>query len=229
MSRGLECRSLFLTRAGVDGRPRELLRDLSARFEPGALALIDGAVGVGKTSLLHVLSTVLRPSAGEVLADGEAVSRYTSSHRDLWRRQAGIVFQAAHFLDGLSALENVMAPLVPKSASLAQARGSALTELERFQLTGLAARRPAGLSGGERQRVSLARALVGQPRFVFADEPTAHQDAEGFDLVLARLSELKAAGAVVVVVSHDPRLLASGLADARWHLTGAGLARDLAP
>lgn len=221
--RGIECREVSLSRRTPAGEQKLILDSICATFEAGSLSLVTGVIGSGKTTLLHLLSTILRPSSGEVLADGEAVSRYAPAHRDRWRRQAGLAFQSAHFLDELTVLENVMVPLVTVASSLAEAQQRALAELQRFQIEHLAARRLAGLSGGERQRITLARALVGRPRFVFADEPTAHQDEQGAEAIIARLAALAQQGATVVVVSHDPRLPASGAAQKSWTLDGGRL------
>ncbi len=223
--RGIACRDLHLVRRTPEGREHEILAGASAHFDAGAIALITGAIGAGKTTLLHILSTILRPSSGEVLADGEAVSRYDAAHKDLWRRNAGLAFQSPHFLDELSVIENVMIPLVPVAPSLAEARARALAELERFDITHLAERQLAGLSGGERQRITLSRALVGKPRFLFVDEPTAHQDARGAATIETRLLEARAGGATVIVVSHDPRLGRDGFADRSWILLEGRLER----
>lgn len=210
---GLQCRDLWLVRDTPDRAEREILRGISASFEPATLTLISGAIGSGKTTLLHVLSTLLRPTSGEVWANGQAVSRYSSSHRDAWRRNVGIAFQSPHFLDELTALENVMLPLVPACPSLRTARERAAHQLEQLGVPHLAARAVSSLSGGERQRVTLARALVRDPGFLFVDEPSAHQDGPGTEIVLGRLSAARARGATLIVVSHDERLHRAGVAD----------------
>jgi ABC-type lipoprotein export system ATPase subunit len=220
---GILCRALRLLRSAADGQQRAILDGIDAHFDAGELSLITGAIGSGKSTLLHVLSTILRPTSGEVLADGEAVSRYAGSHRDRWRRQAGLAFQSAHFFDELTVLENVLVPLVPNCSSLAAARSTAKKELEAFEIAHLAQRRLAGLSGGERQRITLARALVNEPRFIFADEPTAHQDAPGVELIVKRLQALRDQGAAVIVVSHDDRLKDGELADRCFHLESGKL------
>jgi putative ABC transport system ATP-binding protein len=223
--RGLSCRALTLTRPRPEGgEPRVILDELEAHFDAGALSLITGPIGSGKTTLLHLLAALLRPTSGEVLADGEAVSRFAAAHRDRWRRQVGLAFQSPAFLDELPVLENVMVPLLPTATSLGAARERARQELERFGVSSLAARHLPGLSGGERQRVTLARALCAEPRFVLCDEPTAHQDSAGAELILARLRELAQGGATVICVSHDARLADSDAADARWALREGKLA-----
>ena len=225
--RGIESREVRLLRRSADGTERVILDGLTAVFPAGSLSLISGPIGSGKTTFLHVLSTILRPSSGEVLADGEVVSRFAPAHRERWRRSAGLAFQAAYFLDNLTVLENTMVPLVPGVRSLEEARERAQSELTRCGMGHLAGRAVAGLSGGERQRVTLARALVGEPRFLFVDEPTAHQDPAGSDLIVERLAEVRATGATIVVVSHDPRLRAEKIADTIWEMSGGRLVRSL--
>jgi ABC-type lipoprotein export system ATPase subunit len=219
VSTGILCRSLSL---------QQRLEDVSATFAAGAISLVSGPIGAGKTTLLHVMSGLLRPTSGEVVVDGEAVSRYVGVHRDRWRRQVGIAFQAPRFLDQLGVVENVMVPLVPVAGSLREARRRAAVELERLELGALAERDLASLSGGERQRVGFARAMVGQPRFLFADEPTAHQDAAGVSLILRRLGELRDAGAVVVVASHDARVGKAAAIDHAWLLEAGRLVDEAA-
>ena len=203
---GLECKAIMVLRRDHLGEGRAVLDGLDASFGPGTVTVIEGATGAGKSTLLHVLGGLLRPDQGEVLADGVAVSRFTAGHRDLWRRGVGLVFQNPHLLSGLTVLENVMLPLVPRGQTVARLREQALAALERTASAHLAGRDPNDLSGGERQRVSLARALVTAPRFLLADEPAAHQDRAGMDNVMNQLAATARTGAVVVVVSHDPRL-----------------------
>jgi putative ABC transport system ATP-binding protein len=219
----LATRDLTLLRQSGTGAERAVLSSVSVEFPAGSVSLIGGAVGSGKSTLLHTLATLLRPSAGEVLADGEPVSRWSPAHRERWRRQVGVAFQTPHLFEELSVLENVMAPLIPRGGGLGWARERAEQALERLGLTPLAGRGPGGLSGGERQRVVLARAEVGAPRFLLADEPTAHQDPDGLQLVLRALAEARARGAVVIVVAHDARVVRAGVVDHRWTLRGGRL------
>lgn len=208
----LECRRVVVLRP-AEGGARAVLDGIDLRAEGGTVTALCGATGAGKTTLLHVLAGLLRPSAGEVLADGAAVSRWTARHRDRWRRGAGILFQGAELIDGLTAAENVLAPLVPRPLPAHQKRAACLRVLTALDVAGLA-ERPAGeLSGGERQRIALARALVAEPGFLFVDEPSAHQDDAHLGLVLGQLAAARARGAVVVLASHDPRVLGGGLCD----------------
>ncbi|MFZ0133372.1 MAG: ATP-binding cassette domain-containing protein [Desulfobacterales bacterium] len=218
MAAVIECRRLTVARRAADGREKLVIHDVSARFAAGRMALISGATGAGKSTLLHVLAAILRPSQGEVVVDGAAVSRWVSSFRDRWRRKVGIVFQHDRLLGDLSAVENVLLPLIPRVGGLMDCRRLALAALERLKVGPLAEEAVRNLSGGERQRVAIARALVSRPSYVFADEPTAHQDLPGAGEILETLAAAAAAGAVVVVTAHDPRLLETTTPAARYHL-----------
>jgi ABC-type lipoprotein export system ATPase subunit len=221
---GLATRGLELVYDASAGSPRTVLQDVSAVFPRGALSLVTGATGAGKSSLLHLLAGLLRPTAGEVLADGAPVSRWVAGHRDRWRRRVGVVFQAANLFSGLSVLENVILPLVPRGRSLTALRAAGLEVLAELGLADLAGAWADRLSGGERQRVALARALVGRPDFLIADEPTAHQDPENAARVLQALAACRGRNAAVVVAAHDPRVIAAGVADRHWHLAAGRLA-----
>ena len=218
MERGIECRRLTVARRASDGREKLVIDDLSAQFETGQMAVISGATGAGKSTLLHVLAGLLRPIQGKVVVDGEAVSRWVSSHRDRWRRRVGIVFQHDRLLGDLSAVENVLLPLIPRGGGLKECRRSALAALGRLSVDPLADKIVRNLSGGERQRVAIARALVAQPSFLLADEPTAHQDHKSAEEILKTLAAAAAAGAVVVVTAHDPRILEAGATGGRFRL-----------
>jgi putative ABC transport system ATP-binding protein len=220
---GLATRRLELVYGASAGSPRTVLRDVSAEFPRGGLSLVTGATGAGKSSLLHLLAGLLRPTAGEVLADGAPVSRWAVGYRDRWRRRVGIVFQSANLFSGLSVLENVILPLIPRGRSLAALRAAGHEVLAELGLADLAGASADRLSGGERQRVALARALVGRPDFLMADEPTAHQDPGNAARVLQVLAACRTRGAAVVVAAHDPRVVGAGVADRRWHLAAGRL------
>jgi putative ABC transport system ATP-binding protein len=187
-----------------------VLTGVDGSFEQGACSLIAGPTGSGKSSLLYVLAALLRPTAGEVLAAGQPVSRWTSAHRDRWRRQIGICFQRFELWPELTALENVMVPLLPRRTSLSAARAQAGSALDRVAAANLAARCSGELSAGQQQRVAFARALVTSPAYLLADEPTAHQDDDGASTMLRALTEEAGRGATVVVTSHDRRLTERG-------------------
>jgi len=218
MTRGLECHKLSLIRRSPGGQEKLILSDLNVTFAAGQLAIISGETGAGKSTLLHVLAGLVRPTQGVVFADGDPVSRWVSAHRDRWRRRVGIVFQSDRLISDLSAMENVLLPLVPRRYSLADCRRLAVEALSRLQADGLAAETVGKLSGGERQLVAIARALVLQPSFLLVDEPTAHQDRERTAAVMDTLLAEAAAGAAVIVTAHDARILTSGITRHRYQL-----------
>jgi len=188
---------------GQAGAAAYLLRDIQAIFPGGQITLVSGNNGVGKSTLLHLLVCLLRPTRGEVLAAGQPVSRWSAAHRDHWRRRVGIIFQQDYLIDHLTVLENVFLPLVPQDGGPRQWRARAMEQLARLNAAEFAGR-PAGLlSGGQRQRVSAARALVASPDYIVADEPIAHQDLEHARGLGRQLREAADRGAVVVVAAHD--------------------------
>jgi ABC-type lipoprotein export system ATPase subunit len=218
---GLLLDRVTVRRSGVAGTGATL-DGVSAAFPPGAVSAILGATGVGKSTLLHVLAALLRPDEGRVLAEGQPVSSWIAAHRDRWRRQVGLGFQAPLFLDGLTVLENVMAPRVPLERSIGAAVDQARAALEAAGVSHLADRPPSAISGGERQRVGLARALVGCPNYLVLDEPTAHQDDAGARIVVEAVQAAARRGAVVVVATHDDRIAPT--IDRPWRLAQGRLA-----
>jgi ABC-type lipoprotein export system ATPase subunit len=204
-TQSLVCRQVGLNHTAADGSEKVILREIDLEAKSGEFSLVTGAVGAGKSSLLHILAGLQRPTTGVLVADGQPVSRWTGAFRDRWRRQVGIVFQHPHLLRDLTVLENVMLPMVPGARSLSAIRRRALQRLEELQIAFLAGETVRSLSGGELQRVSLARALAPAPGILIADEPTAHQDEKGADLVTALLEQLKKKRAIVIVACHDER------------------------
>jgi ABC-type lipoprotein export system ATPase subunit len=203
---GITCRDLryALPTAGSDDH--RVLDNCNAVFPPGRVSIISGEVGAGKSSLLHILAGLIRPTCGQVIVNGQAVSRWAGTHRDRWRRQSGIIFQHYHLLTDYTVLENVMLPLMPLGLKLSECRRKAVEALEQTAMSRLAGSPVNSLSGGERQKTAVARALVTRPAFVFADEPTAHQDAENAERVMDLLNACADEEAVVIVATHHPGL-----------------------
>jgi ABC-type lipoprotein export system ATPase subunit len=173
--------------------------------EKGMMAIV-GASGSGKSSLLHVIGAMDRPSAGHLRVAGQDLTALPEAALTRFRRQTvGFVFQAFNLIPNLSALENVMLPMefngVP--ASERRARGAAL--LERVGLGKRFEHRPRELSGGEQQRVAIARALANDPSLVLADEPTGNLDSKTGQLIYELLKEI-ARERTVVVVTHAEAL-----------------------
>ena len=225
MSAAIECQHVSLERRRQNRQTCHVLNDITVAFNGSSINLISGPTGVGKTSLLHILAGLLRPSSGQVLVDGQPVSRWTGVHRSRWRRRVGIAFQHHHLFEDLTALENVLVPLVPLCRSIRELRRLGRQALTELDLAALAGDKIQFLSGGQRQRINLARALVNRPKYIFVDEPTAHQDNASAAMIIRRLSEAKKKMTTVIIVAHDPRIEASDAIDAHFRLVDGKLSQ----
>ncbi len=184
------------------------LDGFSMQARDGELVLLLGPSGCGKTTLLSCLAGILRPTSGSVRVAGtEVVALEGQQLVDYRRHTVGVVFQAFNLVPSLTALENVAAPLWGAGVRRDVARTRAAGLLERVSLGDRSGFRPGSMSGGQQQRVAIARALAHDPPLLLADEPTAHLDYLQVEGVLSLLRSLAAPGRVVVVATHDDRML----------------------
>jgi lipoprotein-releasing system ATP-binding protein len=188
-----------------DGRSVEVLRDLDIRIERGEMVAIVGASGVGKSTLMHLLGTLDFPDAGTVLLEGRDLFALGEGERlTLRNRTIGFIFQFHHLLPEFSALENVAMPLLIARITDAEAMARAKDVLCALGLADRIDHRPAQLSGGEQQRVAVARALVGSPTLVLADEPTGNLDSRTSRDLVALFGNLhRERGLTSVIVTHS--------------------------
>lgn len=223
---GLGCRGLNFRWPGKHPDEPLVLESVEAVFSPGTVSLVTGDTGSGKSTLLHLLGGLLRPTAGEVWADGQPVSRWTSGHRDRWRQQVGIVFQHLALIPDLTVAENLLLPMIPRQIAWSRMQAEILRQLADADLSALSHAPASTLSGGQRQRLAIARALVASPRFILADEPTAFQDDRHAARIGGQLCAVAGEGAVVVICSHDPRLRSSNEVDRQFHLASGTLTEN---
>ncbi|AKK27490.1 ATP-binding cassette domain-containing protein [Mycobacterium sp. EPa45] len=195
---------------------------LSLDVSAGSLAILLGPSGCGKTTLLSCLGGILSPSAGRIEFGDVDLTKLDERALSHYRRSTvGIVFQAFNLVASLTALENVMVPLRAAKVPRTEARQRAEELLARVGLADRMRHRPGDLSGGQQQRVAVARAIALDPPLVLADEPTAHLDYIQVEEVLALIRELAAGDRVVVVATHDTRMLpmADRVVELMPHLT----------
>ena len=189
------------------GTGPEILRDVDFHLRPGSFHFLTGPSGAGKTTLLRMLFMSLHPSEGRVDLFGQDVTRVDPARRAQIRRRIGIVFQDFRLLDHLTTWENVALPLrvVGKKVSEYQ---EDVTDL--LQWVGLGERMhafPPVLSGGEKQRAAIARAVIGKPELLLADEPTGNVDPQMARRLLRLFIELNRLGTSVIIATHDHQLM----------------------
>ncbi len=192
------------------GRPLPVLRGIDLDIADGEMVAVVGPSGSGKTTLLGLLAGLDQPTSGSVRVDGTELFELDEDARARFRaRNVGFVFQSFHLLPALTALDNVRVPLELLGEGGAQGEARARALLERVGLGERTDHYPSQLSGGEQQRVAVARAFVGRPRILFADEPTGNLDRATGERIVTLLEELnREAETTLVLVTHDLDLAA---------------------
>jgi putative ABC transport system ATP-binding protein len=190
------------------GNPVRPIDGLNLKLDPGSLTILLGPSGCGKTTLLSSLGGLLTPTAGRITVGDTDVTALNRRAMTRYRRhEVGIVFQAFNLVPSLTALENVMVPLRAAGKSHSEANERAEELLRGVGLRDRMNHRPGDLSGGQQQRVAIARAIALDPTLILADEPTAHLDNLQVEEILRLIRSLATGDRMVVVATHDPRLV----------------------
>jgi putative ABC transport system ATP-binding protein len=182
------------------------LSDIHLSILPGEFVSIAGPSGSGKTTLLSLLGLLDTPSGGEYTLNKEPVANLTASQRARVRnREIGFIFQSFNLIGDLTVYENVELPLTYRGMAKKERRERVEAALERVGMSHRMKHYPSQLSGGQQQRVAVARAVVGAPSIVLADEPTGNLDSGNAEAVMNLMAELHKEGATICMVTHDPR------------------------
>jgi putative ABC transport system ATP-binding protein len=213
------------------GSKLHILRDVSFSLQPGEVAAVVGPSGSGKTSLMMVLAGLERLTSGSIRVDGKEVSGLDEDKLAIFRRTSfGILFQSFHLIPSMTALENVALTLeiADPGRPYRQIRDEASSALAEVGLSERLTHLPSALSGGEQQRVGLARAMVGHPKVLLADEPTGNLDQQTGGRVIEQMFALaRERGTAILLITHDPSLAAR--ADRQLTMNQGQLSEGMAP
>lgn len=191
---------------GTRKQTTEVLKGLDLTVEAGEFVGIMGASGAGKTTFMNVLATIDRPTSGSIKIGGQDIVTMKDKAMSSFRRESlGFIFQDYNLLDTLTAKENILLPMSLGKGSKKEVEKTYNKLVTTLAIEEVGHQYPHELSGGQKQRVSAARALIHQPKMLFADEPTGALDSKSATMLLGKMEELnKQQGVTIMMVSHDP-------------------------
>lgn len=221
----IEAASLTKTYWMDSGDPVKALDDVTVEIAPSSVVALMGPSGSGKSTFLQVVGGLTSPDAGHLTVGDRTITGLSRRELTEYRRHVGFVFQRFNLLPALTALDNVIAPVIPQRVDYDKVeRGREL--LAAVGLADKARQLPARLSGGEQQRVAIARALIGAPKLILADEPTGNLDSTNGAAIIDLLASLRdRSGVTIVIGTHDPDT--ARRCDRRLHLQDGKLSQDI--
>ena len=186
------------------GNDVKALDNITYTFSDNSFLGITGGSGNGKTTLINIIGGLLRPTEGNVIINGTDLYRMKDKKISAYRNKTiGFIFQHYNLIDGISALENVMLPLMIGKVKLSKRKIMAEEALNTVGLFERKKHKPSELSGGQKQRVAIARAIVNSPDIIIADEPTGNLDEENARLIMELLSQINKKGVTILMVTHN--------------------------
>lgn len=219
-----------VTKTYNPGRPNEFgaLSEISVEILYRQSTILAGPSGSGKTTLLSLIGLMSRPSSGRItVLDKETTLLSENFRTEFRRRHMGFIFQQFQLITDLTVKDNLDIVLYPEGMSFDTIRQRRNSLLERFGLTAKIAEKASVLSGGEQQRLAIARALMNDPEILLVDEPTAHLDTALSKTVITLFQDLKKDGKTLIIASHDPLILDSGLSERVIHLRDGRIIRQV--
>lgn len=181
------------------------LREVDMEIPRGQFVAIMGPSGSGKSTLMNILGCLDRPTSGEYCLDGEDVSKKSDNDlADIRNKRIGFIFQSYNLLSRVDAASNVELPLIYRGMAAGERRARSIRALESVGLSKRSQHKPNEMSGGEQQRVAVARAIVGDPKVILADEPTGNLDSRSGEEIMVIFQQLHEQGITIVLVTHDP-------------------------
>jgi cell division transport system ATP-binding protein len=185
----------------------EALTDISFHLERGEMVFLTGRSGAGKSTLLKLIAMIEQCSRGNVIFDGENISRISERRIPYIRRNLGLIFQDYKLLHDRTVFDNVALPLIVSGVNHMEISRRVRAALDKVSLLGMERKYPLSLSGGEQQRVGIARAIVNKPKIILADEPTGNLDPDLSAEVMRMFEEFKQVGVTVFIATHDLELV----------------------